>query len=160
MANKCIYMWGGRENYLPQRWLNSRMPSSQALKMADWGYLQICLRGRCGKLLLMSESGGGFLMTPAWAAVSNRKLAHAASREGKALIDHVTGTREHDICPPFTLRGSDLPPLTHPHKKLLWVWGILTNFFDRETSDHNLCEWKGFWCLLSFGGNYMQRLLC
>lgn len=73
-----------RENDFPQQWPTCCMPSSQALKMADWGYLQICSRGRCGKLLLMSESGGGSLMTPAWAAASNRKLAHAASRKGKA----------------------------------------------------------------------------
>lgn len=83
MINNCIYIWGSWETYFPQRWPNCRMPSSQALKMSDWGYLQICSRGRCGKLLLMSESGGGSLMTPAWAAVSNRELAHEASREGK-----------------------------------------------------------------------------
>lgn len=107
----------------------------------------------------MSESGGGSLMTPAWVGVSNRDLAHAASREGKPLIDHVTGTREHDICPPFTSGGSDLPPLTHPHKQLLWVRVILTNFFDRETGNDDLCEWEGFWCMQNICGNSETALM-
>lgn len=152
-------MWGSWENNFPQQWPYCHMPPSQALKMADWGYLLICSRGRCGKLLLMSESGGGSLMTPAWAGVSKGELAHAASREGKPLIDHVTGTREHDICPPFTSGGSDLPPLTHPHKQLLWVWVILTNFFDRETGNDDLCEWEVFWCMQNICGNSEAALM-
>lgn len=111
---------------------------SQTLKVPDWGHLQTGKRrgssvGTHPNVRIRCRLGS--LMTWAWTTLRRSTLLLSGERK---VTDHVTGNRVHDICHLYTFWGSDLPPLTHPQDKFLFVEVIFNSLFDRRRGNDDL----------------------